>query len=133
MIQGVDFRINDRPSIGSICDLRAAVGYDRNEDEYQVALDHYDATVSAYEENGSLVGWCAAVTDGACHGFLVDVIVHPEWQRRGIGRSLVHQIVGCLMRNGISVVHADFKEEHAAFYRKCGFRIGLGGIYEERK
>jgi hypothetical protein len=38
-----------------------------------------------------------------------------------------------LLANGISVVHADFKEEHAAFYKECGFRIGPGGIYERRK
>ena len=133
MSQNITYQINDRPEPDSICNLREAVGYDRNEKEYPTALDRYDVTVSAYNKNGSLVGWCAAVSDGVRHGFLVDLIVHPESQRRGIGRSLVQHAIEFLLRSGISVIHADFNDENAAFYEKCGFRIGVGGICEKRK
>ena len=31
---------------------------------------------------------------------------------------------------GIKIIHVDFLPEHTHFYETCGFRIGLGGIYE---
>lgn len=127
----VTFLIDGRPKAKSICDLREAVSFRRNEEDYPTALDHYDTTVSAYDEEGTLIGWCAVVTDGVRHGFFVDVVVHPQWQRRGIGRSLIQRAIDRLRGKGITLIHADFAREHAPFYERCGFRIGLGDIYEQ--
>ncbi len=32
--------------------------------------------------------------------------------------------------HGIGLIHVDFGHEHARFYTRCGFRVGLAGILE---
>lgn len=32
--------------------------------------------------------------------------------------------------HNITLIHVDFEQETTAFYEHCGFRVGLGGIYE---
>ena len=36
-----------------------------------------------------LVGFVNVAWDGGVHAFLLDTTVHPEYQRRGVGRALV--------------------------------------------
>lgn len=38
-----------------------------------------------------LVGFVNVAWDGGAHAFLLDTTVHPGYQRRGIGRSLVRE------------------------------------------
>jgi GNAT superfamily N-acetyltransferase len=75
------------------------------------------------------VAWCAILSDGVRHAVLIDVIVHPGWQRRGVGQALVAEAVEHIRAHGISIIHVDYLPEHATFYEKCGFQTGLGGIY----
>ena len=130
MADSVTYRVNNKPAARSICDLREAVGWERNEEDYPAALQRYDTTVSAYDDSGILIGWCAAITDGVRHGFLVDVIVHPKWRRQGVGSSLVGAAVDDLRSRRITLIHADFSEEYAPFYEQYGFHIGAGGFLE---
>jgi len=129
MNQNIILKIDDRPDAQSICDLREAVGWERLEDDYPAVLDNYSMTVAAYNDE-VLVGWCAVLSDSIRHGFFVDVIVHPDWQRRGIGKSIVQKAAEHLLSKGITIIHADFSPENAQFYERCGFRIGSGGEYK---
>lgn len=74
------------------------------------------------------MAWCAILSDGVRHAVLIDVIVHPAWQRRGIGLALVTEAITRIQANGITIIHVDFVPEHQAFYERCGFSTGLGGI-----
>ncbi len=126
----VTFVVNPDVAARAIPDLRAAVGWDALDADYPAALDGYWATVGGFDEHGDLVAWCAILSDGVRHAVLIDVIVHPRHQRRGYGQALVARAVGHIQSHGISVIHVDFAPEYAAFYERCGFRVGLGGIYE---
>lgn len=130
MSSGIVFRLNDRPAGRAIADLRESVTWDRREEDYPGALDNYDTTVAAYDEKRNLVGWCAVVTDGVRHAFFVDVIVHPDWQRKGVGTSIVQRAIEEVREKGIKLIHVDFAKERAPFYAKCGFDICGGGIIE---
>ena len=118
------------PEISALCDLRESVGYGRAESDYPAALDRYTATVSAYEGD-QLVGWCAAVNDGVRHSFIVDVLVDPAHQRRGVGGHLVREAWEIERLNGITIFHADFPETTAPFYSGCGFRVCRGAVLDE--
>ena len=118
------------PDVSALCDLRESVGYDRAESDYPEAFDAYTAMVSAYEGD-QLVGWCAALDDGVRHSFIVDVIVHPDYRRRGIGQRLVADGMAIERLSGITIFHADFAESNAAFYSSCGFRICHGAVLDE--
>jgi GNAT superfamily N-acetyltransferase len=120
------------PTRSDLCDLREAVGWARNESDYPAAFERCFATVTARTPAGVLVGFCALVSDGVRHAFLIDVIVAPAWQRRGVGRALVESAVARARGAGIALVHVDFTAADEAFYRACGFAIGLAGILETR-
>lgn len=112
----------------AIADLREAVDWERQDEDYPAALAGYRATVGGFDAAGKLVAWCAIISDGVRHAVLLDVIVHPSLQRQGVGQALVTHAIEHMQRQGISIIHVDFLPEHATFYAKCGFTVGLGGV-----
>ncbi len=125
-----DFSLIVNPEIEArdLCDLRESVGWDRADEDYPAAFNGYWASIGGFNGEGKLVGWCAILSDGVRHAVLIDVIVHPSWQRQGIGRTLVEQAIALIRSHGISIIHVDFLPEKARFYERCGFKVGLGGI-----
>jgi predicted N-acetyltransferase YhbS len=67
------------------------------------------------------------VSDNVREAFFVDVIVHSDFQGRGIGRQIVRLAVKEMTRRGMKGLHVDCAPSHAGFYEKCGFNIGVGG------
>jgi GNAT superfamily N-acetyltransferase len=121
---------DDRPAAHEIGDLRESVGWSRNAGDYPAAYEAFAWTQSARDERGTLVGFCAVLSDRVRHAVLIDVMVHPGVQRRGLGRALVARAVERARERGIELVHVDFTPENEAFYRRCGFRVGLGAILD---
>jgi GNAT superfamily N-acetyltransferase len=130
MMHTPDFHVNPAVSAGAIIALRAAVGWQGLEQDYPAALQGYWASIGGFDSAGDLIAWCAILGDGVRHAVLLDVIVHPAWQRQGIGRALVRRAVEHCLAHGVTIIHVDFLPERAAFYERCGFRIGMGGIYQ---
>jgi GNAT superfamily N-acetyltransferase len=126
----ITFRRNGAIAAQSICDLREAVGWDRLDWYYPAAFKGYWGTVNGFDDLGQLVAWCAILSDDLLHGVLIDVMVHPAWQRQGIGQALVHNAIAFLHQHKIRIIHVDFLAEHQPFYERCGFQTGLGGIIE---
>jgi len=108
--------------------LREAVGWGRLDEDYPDTLQGYWGTVSGFDDTGRLVAWCAILSDGVRHAVLIDVVVHPAWQRQGIGLALVTEAITRIQAEGITIIHVDFVPEHQSFYERCGFQTGLGGI-----
>ena len=122
--------VNPTVSADAIIALRAAVGWNGLGQDYPAALRGYWAYLGGFDEQGKLIAWCAVISDGVRHAVLLDVIVHPAWQRQGIGQALVRRAIEHCLAHGITIIHVDFLPEHAAFYEQCGFRPGMGGIYQ---
>lgn len=130
MTEHVAYEIGVAPEPGELCELRESVGWDRAEADYPAAFSGYASCVTARSGDGRLVGWCAVLSDRVRHGMLLDVIVHPDWQRKRIGRTIVGRAVAQLADWGVEIVHVDFLPENAEFYRRCGFRSSKAGILE---
>ena len=125
----LEIRFDARPEPARLAALRESVGWPGRPENWPRAYDAYACTASAWED-GELVGWVSLLSDGVHHAFLADVLVHPDHQRRGIGRRLVRGAVERLAARGVTLFHVDFAEPNAAFYRACGFRLGRGGYLE---
>ena len=57
-------------------------------------------------------------------------MVHPRYQRAGIGRRLVKQAIGDVKQAGIRCVQVTFDDRLEPFYARCGFHIFKGGIID---
>jgi GNAT superfamily N-acetyltransferase len=123
----LDFHVNARPSRDEIDALSEAVGWSPFGQDYPTVLDGYAATVSAWTDAGRLVAWTSVVSDNVRHAFLLDVMVHPDFQRQGIGRQVVLRAIDAMRMKGVTAFHVDCAPDRAGFYEKCGFKMCAGG------
>jgi GNAT superfamily N-acetyltransferase len=121
-----EVRVNVRPSERQLSDLCESVGWSRFGPDY-IALDGYSATASAWTNEGRLVAWTSVVSDNVRHAFLLDVMVAPDFQRRGIGRAVVLRAILEMKTRGVTAFHVDCHPDQAPFYAKCGFKMCAGG------
>jgi GNAT superfamily N-acetyltransferase len=91
------------------------------------ALDRCLAHVCAYD-GGRLVGFVKLAWDGGDHAFVLDTTVHPDHQRRGIGRRLVERAAEIAHRSGVEWLHVDYEPDLEGFYARCGFRPTSAGL-----
>jgi len=77
---------------------------------------------------GRLVGFVKLAWDGGDHAFVLDTTVHPEYQRRGIGRLLVRRAAGVAEENGVEWLHVDYEPHLEGFYARCRFRPTPAGL-----
>lgn len=68
----------------------------------------------------TLVGMGRAVCDGEYQAAIYDIVILPEYQRRGIGKRLIAEICSRLPVSNIILFAVPGKE---AFYAKLGFRL----------
>ncbi|QSB14788.1 GNAT family N-acetyltransferase [Natronosporangium hydrolyticum] len=85
--------------------------------------------VCAREATLRLVGFVNVVWDGADHAFLLDTMVAPDAQRRGIGVRLVTAATDGARDAGCAWLHVDFEQQLRDFYLDaCGFRPTAAGL-----
>lgn len=77
-------------------------------------------TLAAYD-NDRLVGVIRAVGDGKTIVYIQDVLVLPQYQRKGIGTALVKTILECYTSVRQIVLSTDNTPKTIAFYEALGF------------
>jgi len=85
---------------------------------------------------GSLVGLIRTVGDGISIQYVQDLLVLPEYQKRGIGSRLLRQVIEQSQEIRQFVLITDGSEENKAaieFYQKQGLKTfdesGLCGLW----
>ena len=107
-----------------IMDLYASVGwtaYTNDPDALKQGFAHSLLTLGAYE-NHRLIGIVRAVGDGATVVLIQDLLVYPEYQRKGIGTALLQASISRFPTVRQIQLATDNTEKTKAFYRSCGFR-----------
>ena len=111
-------------------DLRAAVGWDRSEGTYKDVLRRHYAYYVARDDDIGLVGYVSVLSDGIADAFLLDLIVHPVYQKAGLGIRIVKTTIEDIKHAGIQCLQVTFSDDLEPFYTKCGFHIFKGGIID---
>ncbi len=126
-------RVDAHPSKEQLDALAVSVGWEPFGPRFAAALDGYAVTTSGWTDEGQLVAWTSIVSDNVNHAFLLDVIVHPEFQRQGIGRLVVHRAIEVMRERGVTAFHVDCAPDRAGFYERCGFTLCAGGWLDTTK
>ncbi|HZU72457.1 MAG TPA: GNAT family N-acetyltransferase [Acidimicrobiales bacterium] len=82
-------------------------------------MGHSLGWVCAFE-GPELVGFVNLAWDGDLHAFLLDTVVRPDRQRRGIGTALVRTARTLAQEAGCRCVHVDTSAELLDFYLATG-------------
>ena len=106
-------------------ELRSSIGWDsKDENIIETALQNSVVVKKVIFDNKT-IGMARAIGDGLYY-LIVDVVVHKEYQGKGIGKILIEEIVKEVynktkvgQKASISLISMQGKE---AFYEKCGFR-----------
>ena len=124
----IEIRLDPFPADAELAQLAAAAwGEEDGDFAYRKVLRRSLCHVGAYA-GSRLVGHVNVAWDGGEHAFLLDPMVHPDFQRRGIGSALVRRATGTARARGAVWLHVDYEPHLDAFYKGCGFRPTLAGL-----
>lgn len=112
------------PSRLEYSDLFLTTGWN---DEYHLTPEELERaiadswySVSAYHDS-RLIGYGRVIADGVYHALIVDMIVHPDFQRKGIGGAILKKLVERCRVHKIRDVQLFCADGKAKFYEKFGF------------
>ncbi len=123
------YKYNEPVSAKSLSDLREAVGWNRMEKEYENPLMTSYYHIAVYE-NEELVGYIDCVSNGVTDAYIQDLMVHQDYQGKGIGTELMNKMIKYLKEKRIYIISVVFEERLKSFYDKFGFYNMLCGQME---
>ena len=91
----ISFELN--PELDSISWIRISelfkiVDWGQREPEEIKKSFRTSAVTCFVKEKNEIIGFGRTVDDGKYYALLVDVVVHPNHQAKGIGKSIVHKL-----------------------------------------
>ena len=112
--------------------LKEAVGLGKRPlQQAEKALENGLFNVSAICE-GKVVGMGRLVGDGAMYWYLQEIIVLPEYQGKGIGKSIVNRLIEHIKSTAIPGTKVDVGltavKGKEPFYEKLGFTVHSSGM-----
>lgn len=123
------YQYNEIVSAKDLSDLRESVGWNRMEDEYNNPLMTSYYHIAAYEAD-NLIGYIDSVSNGVTDAYIQDLMVHPDYQGKGLGTELMNQMIAYLKENRIYIISVVFEESLKPFYDRFGFSSMLCGQIE---
>lgn len=84
--------------------------------------------LAGYRADGKLVAFGRAISDGACDAYIQDIVVHPDFRRRGLGRDLVMVLASGLRARGITWTALVAAPGTEKFYIDSGFEVMEGHV-----
>ena len=113
------------PDRQSLFDLFETTGWNQEylltSEEFYSAIEKSLFVVSAYVDR-RLAGFGRVVSDGILHGMIYEMIVHPEYQCRGIGSSILADLLERCREQGIRELQLFCASGKEAFYSRHGFK-----------
>ena len=123
------YEYSPRLTAEQVAQLRLSVGWDGRIEKYKRKIGNSYLWVTCFD-NDVLIGYADVVSDGVDDAYIRDVIVHPDYQHRGIGSTLLSMIATRIRTDGIKMVHVIFEPSLEAFYKKAHFRIMSSGVID---
>ena len=101
-------------------DLGSQYPAERFHERIATLLQRASVSLTARDEQGSLIGVSLGVTDFAYWLFLTDLGVVREWTGRGVGRALVREMHRIAGGEDEIIMYTCANENATGFYEKLG-------------
>ncbi|MGV8894555.1 MAG: GNAT family N-acetyltransferase [Burkholderiaceae bacterium] len=112
-----------RPEPEELCALLLALGWgEHSASELRTSICAFTATVCARDEANNLIGYASVFSDRCLTTMLGELLVHPSYQRRGIGKSIMELIEASFPA---APVYIKALGESRQFYEAIGFQTSL--------
>ncbi|MDK8181720.1 GNAT family N-acetyltransferase [Paenibacillus sp. UMB4589-SE434] len=113
--------------------LRELVGWDGRHSDYPAIFERCNFWAGLRDEkNIELIAFGNVAGMGLQHGYMEDIIVHPKFQKRGIGQALVKKLLQEAEQYGLEIVTLTYDSKHTSFYSESGFTPCSGGLWRKK-
>ncbi len=92
---------------------------ERSLEDLNVAITNSEPVISAWDER-RLIGFARATSDGIYRATIWDVVIHPDYQGRGLGSKLVETVLSHPRMNRVERVYLMTTQQQR-FYERVGF------------
>ncbi|PSF37445.1 GNAT family N-acetyltransferase [Aphanothece hegewaldii CCALA 016] len=94
---------------------------DRPIEKLEIAIAHSYPVVTVWY-GSKMIGFARATSDGIYRATIWDVLIHPDYQRMGLGRKLVKTILSHPHIHSVEKVYLMTTHQQN-FYQKMGFSV----------
>ena len=124
--------INQEINLYELEKLCDSVGWVRRPiKKVRVALDNSFLKVCLFYKNENrqiLIGFARATSDRSFNATIWDVVIHPDFQDKGLGKALMNELVKELRHQDISTITLFADPQVLNFYRNLGFISDPDGV-----
>lgn len=113
-----------KPNIIKYWDLFQSTGWNA---DYKFTIEDLDSaiensrySISVYLKN-NLIGYGRIISGGIHHALIVDLIISPDYQGKGIGSELLKKLLEKCIQNKIRDIQLFSAKDKFKFYEKFGF------------
>ncbi|MEX1514396.1 GNAT family N-acetyltransferase [Enterococcus sp. C46] len=115
----------DSLMIDEISELYKSVGwthYTKDTARLEKAFEQSESLIKRNGE-GKIIGVVRWITDCATIAFIQDILIHPRYQRQGIGKALLNEVLEKITSYGLVQIEllTDDTEKTKKFYESVGF------------
>lgn len=92
----------------------------RSIEDLGIAITNSDPVISLWDDT-KLIGFARATSDGIYRATIWDVVIHPDYQRTGLGSKLVETVLSHPRMRWVERVYLMTTHQQG-FYEKIGFK-----------
>lgn len=125
-INSITFRTGSDISLEQLVNLYNSVNWlayttDDQKPKLQDAVQKSTYVITAWSGE-TLVGLARCISDDVAICYLQDILIHPEYQRLGIGRRLLANCLERFAHVRMQVLITDDEERQKLFYESLGYK-----------
>lgn len=130
---------NEVPESKEYRDLRAICGLSKKSKEAARLGLPNSLFATTIRHQGRLIAMGRVVGDGGCNFEVVDIAVHPEYQRQGLGGRVMSAIMAYIRDHAPESAYVSLIADHhsPALYSKFGFEptapVSIGMAYRVKR
>ncbi len=95
--------------------------YELTKEELFTALKNSWYSISVFDKE-QLIGFGRIICDGIVHALILDVIIHPDRQGKGIGKEVMDKLVSKCKKHKVRDIQLFSAKNKTGFYEKLGFK-----------